>query len=195
LAAAFWQGALVVVLVLVARKSPRGFASLGLSSTRPRAILVGMGMYLVALPALFGSSLLWSQVLEFMGRGGETQAVQEMILRTVGAEVPLAVALAVVVVPFLEEVIFRGWLQGWISHRLSPVHGIVIPAALFALMHGAAVLLPIFVLALLLGVVRQRTERLAPVFAMHALHNGIQIFFLLYFQPDVTAASLLSFLP
>ena len=195
LTAAFWQGALVLLLVFVAREHPQGLASLGLMRTRPRAVLVGLGTYLLALPALFGSILLWSQTMEWIGRGGETQAVQELILRTRGAEVILAVVLAVGVIPFLEEVIFRGWLQGWISNRLSPAHGIVISAALFALMHGAAVLLPIFVLALLLGVVRHKTGRMGPVWAMHALHNGIQMFFLLYVLQDQAAASPLSLLP
>lgn len=183
LTSAFWQGALVVLLVLIARASDQGFSSLGLQRAGLRPILVGLGIYLLGLPGLVGSITLWGQALDYAGLGEEVQLVQQLIMRTRGWEVGLSVLLAVVVIPFLEEVIFRGWLQGWISYRLSPVHGIVISAALFALLHGSAVLLPIFVLAILLGVVRHTTGRLAPVWAMHALHNGIQMYLLFNLPP------------
>lgn len=183
LTSAFWQGSLVVLLVMIARDSDQGFASLGLQRSSLRLILVGIGVYLLGLPGLVGSISLWTQALDFVGRGDEVQLVQQLILRTSGWEIGLAVVLAVVVIPFLEEVIFRGWLQGWITYRLSPVHGIVISAALFALLHGSAVLLPIFVLAILLGVVRHATGRLAPVWAMHALHNGFQMYLLFNLPP------------
>lgn len=175
---AFWQGTLVTVLLLIARNSSSGLASLGLGRVRPKPILVGLAIYVIATPAIFGSSALWSLALEHWGGEAPSQAVQELIARSRGADIALAAGLAIVVIPFLEEVLFRGWLQGWISHRLDSTQGVLIPAFLFAVLHGTAVLVPIFSLALVLGIVRHHTKSLVPVWAIHALHNGSQLAFL-----------------
>lgn len=178
LASCFWQGGLVALLLLIGRGTPTGLASLGLMPTGGRVLLHGLGVYLLALPGILASGLLWHLFLESFGGGAEAQPVQEIIARTQGLEIALAGVLAIVVIPFLEEVLFRGWLQGWIARRLDAVNGVLIPAVLFAVLHGMPVLLPIFALALVLGIVRHHTDRLAPVWAIHAAHNGSQLLLL-----------------
>ncbi len=178
LASGFWQGSIVALILLIGRDSPSGLASMGLMPTARRAVLRGLGVYLLALPAIVASMFLWRILLERYGGGAETQAIQELIARAEGLEIALVAILAVVVIPFLEEAIFRGWLQGWIARRLGPVNGVLIPAVLFAVLHGIPALLPIFSLALVLGIVRHHTDRLAPVWAIHALHNGSQLMLL-----------------
>lgn len=188
LASCFWQGSIVALILLIGRDSPTGFASMGLMPTKRRAVVSGIGVYLLALPAILASGILWHTLLNRYGGGAETQAVQELIARTEGLEIALAAVLAIVVIPFLEEAIFRGWLQGWIARRLDPVNGVLIPAVLFAVLHGAPVLLPIFSLALVLGIVRHHTDRLAPAWAIHALHNGSQLM-LLFGHSQVTESA------
>lgn len=184
---AFWQGMLGATLLLVARDSSSGFASLGLSGMRMRAVALGLGFYLLALPGILGTGALWSLSLEGFSGEAPTQAVQELIAGARGSDLFLAAVLAIVVIPFLEELVFRGWLQGWISQRLGSLQGILISAALFAVLHGVSALLPIFVLALVLGTVRHCTDSLAPVWAIHAVHNGSQLAILfLFVDPQET---------
>jgi hypothetical protein len=90
---------------------------------------------------------------------------------------PLAVAalLGIVVIPFLEEVLFRGLLQSALVSRMGARPGIILTALLFALLHGLASFVPVLALALLLGELRQRTGSLWASYAAHLFHNGLQI--------------------
>ena len=81
--------------------------------------------------------------------------------------------------PLLEEVLFRGFLQPLLVQNFRDKGGIVLTSALFAVMHGTSAFLPIFGLSLILGAVMLRTQRLTAVWAIHALHNGLQVALLL----------------
>ena len=79
----------------------------------------------------------------------------------------------IVVLPFFEELIFRGFLQPLLVQNLGDRGGVFLTSLVFALPHGDSAFLPIFGLALLLGSLKLRTQRLSAPFAVHALHNAI----------------------
>ena len=118
------------------------------------------------------------------------------MLRATGVEVPhdvlldrlreldpgdrsIAILLAVLVAPLLEEILFRAFLQPLLVQNLSDRLGIVVTSLVFAALHGTAALVPIFALSLLLGAIMLRTQRLFAVWAVHATHNAL-VFLLLY---------------
>jgi membrane protease YdiL (CAAX protease family) len=118
------------------------------------------------------------------------------VLRATGVEVPhdvlldrlreldpgdrsIAILLAVLVAPLLEEILFRAFLQPLLVQNLSDRLGIVVTSLVFAALHGTAALVPIFALSLLLGAIMLRTQRLFAVWAVHATHNAL-VFLLLY---------------
>lgn len=95
--------------------------------------------------------------------------------------VVLGIAVPVVVlVPLLEEVIFRRLLLGGLEALLvsrrgrarAQVLAVVLGALLFALAHHGFTFLPVFFLGLVLGTIWVRTRSLLLVIGLHALHNA-----------------------
>ena len=119
---------------------------------------------------------MWPWLLGALGGRFEPQAWGTQLAEVVEtAERARAVLLAVLVVPLLEELVFRGALQPMLVRSLGIIGGIGVTATLFAYLHGAGAFLPILALALLLSWLRERTGRLAPCVAVHVLHNGVQM--------------------
>ncbi len=85
-----------------------------------------------------------------------------------------ATLLVVAVAPaVLEEIMFRGMLQGRLLALLGTRAGLVTTAAAFALCHGMPAVLPIHLaLGLYLGWLRQRAGSLLPGMLMHFTYNG-----------------------
>ena len=83
--------------------------------------------------------------------------------------------LAIVVVPITEEFLFRGILLSTLRVRFGRIPAIVASSALFALLHDASVMLPVFVIGVCLGVVYERTQSLAVSGLVHVIHNGLQV--------------------
>jgi hypothetical protein len=96
--------------------------------------------------------------------------------------------------PFVEELFFRGFLQPLLVQNFRDKGGVVLTAAIFGALHGASSFLPIFGLALVLGGVMLRTQRLMAAWAIHALHNGLQIGLILLFG-DLVEGGAASVLP
>ena len=89
---------------------------------------------------------------------------------------PLFIGFATVLAaPLFEEAFFRGFLfSGFSRSRLGATGTIIVTAALWALIHvqyGAYEIAQIFVLGLLLGVARHRTNSLIVPFVVHAAVN------------------------
>lgn len=90
-----------------------------------------------------------------------------------------------VAAPLFEEAFFRGFLfSGLARSKLGPTGTIIVTAALWAVIHfqyGAYEVAQIFVLGLLLGVARHRTNSLIVPFVIHAAINlaaNIQVAYL-----------------
>ncbi|MEC7525045.1 MAG: CPBP family intramembrane glutamic endopeptidase [Myxococcota bacterium] len=89
----------------------------------------------------------------------------------------LLVPLTIVAAPAIgEELLFRGLLLPGLSYRYGDRVGLVLSAALFALIHGAPALIAmVFVAGLVLGVIRQRTGSILPCVAMHGAFNAVPV--------------------
>jgi len=80
--------------------------------------------------------------------------------------------LAAVSAPLLEELIFRAVFQGLLESLLRPLAAILIPAGLFAVVHGPFDALPLLPLAIILGVVYHVRRSYVAVVTIHALFNA-----------------------
>jgi membrane protease YdiL (CAAX protease family) len=83
------------------------------------------------------------------------------------------VAIVVLGAPFVEELMYRGLLQGALRRRLKDAVAVVVVAAFFALIHLRWVELPgLFIFGLVLGVCAMRTGRLGMSIAAHMAFNA-----------------------
>jgi membrane protease YdiL (CAAX protease family) len=174
-------GALIVLVAL--RLDPERWHALGIAwKGSIRGALAGWAAYAASLPAIIGLALLAYWILEQIGVPFETQLVVREFLELHDADVLLVLVLGIIVIPFLEELVFRGFVQPLVVQRTGPALGIAITAAAFGALHGASMFLPIFGLALVLGMVMQLTGRLFASWSVHALHNGLTFALLGYLR-------------
>lgn len=88
----------------------------------------------------------------------------------------LSFVMIVILAPFAEELLFRGWIFGSLRARFSAAAAILVTTFLFAIVHWdptglypVAVLAPGFVLSLL----RERSGSVKPAVLGHAIYNFI----------------------
>ena len=86
---------------------------------------------------------------------------------------PAALFVVAVTPAVLEEIIFRGMLQGRLMALFGRGGGLFVTAAAFAIVHQSGPILPIHLGAgLYLGWLRERSDSLFPGMLMHFLYNG-----------------------
>tara|TARA_B110000014_G_scaffold40656_1_gene26684 strand:- start:20 stop:574 length:555 start_codon:yes stop_codon:yes gene_type:complete len=145
--------------------------------------LFGMGF---VLPA-FGLHYISQTVLAQLGQEPVVQEAVQMVMATEHpVEVGLQVVSVVIMAPIAEELLFRGILYNTIKHTGYPIAGMIISAALFALVHGSlALMLPLFVMGFALAWVYEKSGSIIAPMVMHATFNGIN-FSLLKLAPIFT---------
>lgn len=95
---------------------------------------------------------------------------------------PLAGALLLIVllVPWLEEILFRHYLWGALMKHpgFGPARALVFSSLAFTVLHPPVVWLPVFVLGVFLAWVRWRSTRLADAVVIHQIHNLVVVWLL-----------------
>ena len=136
-------------------------------------LLAGTITFLISIPLISGLGLGWKTLLEWFGYStGE----QDMIDLFRNADDPallvFMIVLAAVIAPITEELIFRAGLFRYLRTRVSRGFALVIPALLFALLHGnLAAFVPLFALGMFFALAYERTGRIAVPMIAHALFN------------------------
>ena len=88
--------------------------------------------------------------------------------------------------PLLEEVVSRGFMFTWLRQKLGTASGLILQALIFAVIHQhAASVLPLFSLALLLGLVYIYTRRLMACVWAHAFFNTLTLLYTLLGGADL----------
>jgi hypothetical protein len=95
----------------------------------------------------------------------------------------------VTVAPFFEEMFFRGFLYPALARPLGVVSSVLITSVAFTLIHSPqlahawAPLLLLFIVAVVLTVLRVRTDSVVPGFVLHAAYN-LTLFSQTFFATD-----------
>lgn len=84
-------------------------------------------------------------------------------------------AVACLLAPAGEEIVFRGYIQGALKSYLPTWGAVVVTAVLFGLMHGVIYALPVGLLGLFFGVIREKYRSLEVAVVAHALHNSLTV--------------------
>jgi len=91
------------------------------------------------------------------------------------------------IIPAIEELIFRGFLQTWLKGMWGRTLAIIVTSVIFALFHYSStqglenipLCSSLFILSCFLGYIRERQQSLWASIGLHATFNSISIFFIL----------------
>jgi membrane protease YdiL (CAAX protease family) len=144
------------------------FTSLGWRRVNFNPVLAGIGGIALAFLVNFVAFLL------------HTPKVSSPLDKLTDSPLMLAMfgIIAVTIAPLFEELFFRGFLQPLLSRSLGMASGIVLTALLFAAPHGPQYswawqyIAAIFLVGVVLGVVRARTNSIIPTTIIHGCYNG-----------------------
>ena len=154
-----------------------------------KAILLAAGLIIPVLPLIWCLQALSVNSMIRIGWEPENQVAVDMFLHetTPGARCYL-VFFAVVLAPVAEEFIFRGVLYPFVKQLGSPRTAFFGVSALFACIHfDAGTLVPLFVLALLLTWLYEKTDCLLASITAHSLFNTANVA-MLYLLPQINDA-------
>ncbi len=165
----------------------------GLRATFWRDILLGLVTYLIALPWMLSLGL-FAELFTYLVFGVyEMEQTAILYLRAAANSsqlLTLAVFLIVFFAPFIEEVVYRGFLQTYLKGKFGSKLAILISSLIFALVHygpslGAGnipILVHLFVFALFLGFIYERQRSLLAPIALHMTFNSISVIRILVFE-------------
>jgi membrane protease YdiL (CAAX protease family) len=145
-------------------------------------------LHSAGVPKTFGEGLTSALVLGSLGGTGAAglaflylaaarhtpllEQAHRIVLFGSHDEVLLA-GLAIFAAPLFEEFIFRGLIFGGLRRSLSFIPSMFASAAVFALIHPPASVIPVFGLGLMTALVYERTKLLAAPMAAHAAYNAL----------------------
>lgn len=135
----------------------------------------------------FSDGLMDDYFNELADLPNNMQEAFEMIMRN-----PLGIIAVVIMAPIVEELLFRGAIQGHLLRKWKhPAGAIVLSSLIFGVVHGNWVQAPFaFVTGLALGWMYYRTGSLLPGILMHFVNNSAAVAsFLLAGDPNATMVS------
>lgn len=131
---------------------------------------------------------LWSNYLnELADLPNNMQEIFAMMMQH-----PLGVVAITIMAPVVEELLFRGAIQGHLLRKWKkPLWAIVVSSLIFGIVHGNWVQAPFaFVVGLALGWIYYHTGSLLPGILMHFVNNSTAVFsFWLSDDPNATMVS------
>lgn len=144
-------------------------------------VLIASVVFILALS-------LWTNYLsELADLPNSMQETFEMMMRH-----PLGIIAIVIMAPIVEELLFRGAIEGHLLRKWKhPAGAIVFSSLVFGVVHGNWVQAPFaFVIGLALGWMYYRTGSLLPGILMHFVNNSTAVLgFLITDNPDATMVS------
>jgi uncharacterized protein len=153
--------------------------------------LIGAASWIVAYPWTGFISLFVAIALAFLYHGphADQMAVKHLkgVMDTYWLFWATAVAI-VLVVPVIEELMFRGFLQTWLKGVFGCGKAIIITSVIFALFHFSSsqgfdnleLIASLFVLSCFLGFVRERQQSLWASIGLHSTFNFLSILMLIH---------------
>ncbi len=138
-----------------------------------RVLRGGFVTFVCALCVVAPTSYLWQKLLDRLGVEAPPQDLITLFNRS-GDVVSLGimVALAVIIAPIAEELLFRVGLFRWLRTRVPRGLALLLPALIFAAIHGhLSILLPLTVLAVVLALGYEHYGHPGVPILAHALFN------------------------
>ncbi|MEM9017284.1 MAG: CPBP family intramembrane glutamic endopeptidase [Verrucomicrobiota bacterium] len=164
---------------------------------RNRSVVHLFGLKQLRLPVIVITSILGgiaSMLICAWALGNASQTILDRIFDTLSVQesvealqnstsvvqIGLAVLMACVAAPVVEEFLFRGYMYGAVKEATNPVFSAVVIGGLFAVVHGnLPALVPLWALSLILCLAYEWTRCLWVPIGIHAVFNGANILLML----------------
>jgi membrane protease YdiL (CAAX protease family) len=164
-----YLAAILGVYLFAARRA--GWAALGLRGAPWQQFAIVPPLFVAGLLLLVAVNGAVSQ----LAGGFENPQVESLTggQALSSGELLLLLLLVAGLVPFAEELLFRGMIYPLLRVRLGAVAAILLNAALFSLVHFVPLLLPgLFVVGVFLAYLRERSGSIWPSVCFHAMQNA-----------------------
>ena len=173
----FLHGGTLVVTNGILRRQIVGWREfLGLGNLRwSRHLLLGLVVGLAAVPALLGMNKLCYLALKAIGEE-PVQQITVQILQDVHGWLRCGffAVSAIILAPVAEEIIFRGVLYPALRQQGRPQMALLVSSLLFASIHSNVMtFVPLFIFALMLVWLVERTDGLLASIVAHATFNAV----------------------
>ncbi len=175
--------AIVIFVPMMAKKVHTNMKEIGLDRlpiwTEIFIAPAGLVIYLILSAVLMyiGSKIIPGFVINQAQEVGFSQLSRRY-------EYILAFGTLVVLAPFAEEVLFRGYLFGKLKKQIPVWVAILVTSAVFGAFHGAwNIAIDTFALSIILCVLRQITGSIWPSIVLHMIKNSIA-FYILFINPS-----------
>ncbi|MEO7413778.1 MAG: CPBP family intramembrane glutamic endopeptidase [Opitutaceae bacterium] len=142
-------------------------------SSKENVIGAGVVTFLLAMPLVAITSLIWQVLLNAVGIQSEKQDLIRMFLEAKSFFLlSIMTILACVGAPLTEELVFRAGIFRYARTRLPRWAALLLPASLFAALHqNLASFAPLVALGILFSLAYERTGRIGTSMIAHALFN------------------------
>ncbi|MCK9211753.1 MAG: CPBP family intramembrane metalloprotease [Ignavibacteriaceae bacterium] len=131
-------------------------------------ILISITFVIILFPLLIKMSVIHNGMSNFKSTG-----------------LSIIIIYGIVLVPLLEEILFRGMFLGDFIKLYSPIKAILYSSILFALIHiNPSQMLTAFLGGLFLGFVYYKTNNLLPCIVLHSVINGLSGILFKYCSPN-----------
>lgn len=124
-----------------------------------------------------GTQLFFVQILHLSSHTGG----QEVATVSKSWEVLVYLLLVVIIAPICEEIFFRGIFYNSVARVFGPRNGeicaVLITSVIFTVIHGVGRIVPIFLLAILLAMLRYRLVHLWVCMVIHVIYNLASVLF------------------
>lgn len=156
-------------------------------SSMSATLTAGLVTFVITVSVVVPVQWLWEQLLIALHLPTTRQEMVEIFFRTASpVRVAILAAIAVVMAPVTEEMVFRGGLFRFLRGRTPRLIALALPALIFAGLHvntqtldGLITLAPLTAFGVIFSLAYERTGRIAVVMIAHALFNLHTVIFLL----------------
>jgi membrane protease YdiL (CAAX protease family) len=164
-------GAISVAIALASGATDRDLGMPASGRELMADIYVGCVTWLALLAPVYGLQAL---VVTLAGETSQHPLIQMLVEESDPLLLITACVAAVIAAPLSEEIAFRLLFQGWLEQRGTTWLPILVSSFLFSVAHATSGPDPValFVLAIVLGYVYQRTHHIVPCIVAHALFNA-----------------------
>jgi membrane protease YdiL (CAAX protease family) len=157
---------------------------------REKGFKIGAASWLLAFPVVALWSLGVEEAISWLTGEPKQDQLAVSVLKGASKESItfwFLVGYIVVIVPVMEEILFRGFLQNWLRRYFNPPLTIGVTSLIFAFFHFApsqglsniTIVSSLFMLSCFLGALLYRTGSLRAPIALHSVFNGFSVLMIL----------------